>query len=206
MRVRTEEKRSQIVRAAASLFEEAGYERTSMNMIAERVGGSKQTLYNYFQSKEELLRAVLESDVGGTADKAIADLMGGKKLRHALTAMGLHYLERQLGPLAMANIRTAATQGGGSKLGGEFYESVLRPAWAQVADAFRTMMNDGRLKRADPWIAAMHWKGLVQLDLFERRLLGAISVVDPKEIEAAAKLAADAFLKIYGTDRTAAEA
>lgn len=206
MRVRTEEKRGQIVRAAASLFEEVGYERTSMTMIAERMGGSKQTLYNYFESKDELLRAVLEADVGGAADEVIADLLGEKNLRKALTAMGIHYLHRQLGALAMANIRTAATQGADSKLGGEFYESVLRPAWVQLADAFRALMSDGKLRRADPWVAAMHWKGLVQLDLFERRLLSAISTVDPKEIEAAAKLAAEAFLKIYGTDQAAATA
>lgn len=202
MRVRTEEKRRQIVRTAASLFQEVGYERTSMSMIAERMGGSKQTLYNYFQSKEELLRSVLESDVGGATDQAIADLLGEKDLHKALTAMGVHYLERQLGSLAMANIRTAATQVD-STLGGDFYESVLRPAWAQVADVFRTMMSDGRLRRADPWVAAMHWKGLVLFDLFERRLLGALSALDPKEIKTAAKLAADAFLKVYGADPSA---
>ena len=31
-----------------------------MSTIAERLGGSKQTLYSYFASKEELLRAVLD--------------------------------------------------------------------------------------------------------------------------------------------------
>lgn len=206
MRVRSEEKRNQIVRAAASLFEEVGYERTSMGMIAERMSGSKQTLYNYFPSKEDLLRAVLETDVGGTADQVIADLLGEKNLRKALIAMGVHYLSRQLGPLAMANVRTAATQVGDSTLGSEFYENVLRPAWTQLSDAFRRMMSDGRLRRGDPWVAAMHWKGLVQFDLFERRLLGAISEPDPKEMEAAAKLAADAFLKIYGPAPATTEA
>jgi AcrR family transcriptional regulator len=44
MRVRTEEKRQEIVEIAARLFEELGYERTSMSAIAARVGGSKATL------------------------------------------------------------------------------------------------------------------------------------------------------------------
>ena len=74
------------------------------------------------------------------------------------------------------------------------------------ADTFKGLMNEGRLKRSDPWIAAMHWKGLVLLDLFERRLLGAMKAPDPQEIDAAAKSAADAFLKIYGPDDPAPKA
>ena len=48
MRVRNEEKRLEIIRIAAELFDELGYERTSMSTIAARVGGSKATLYGYF--------------------------------------------------------------------------------------------------------------------------------------------------------------
>jgi AcrR family transcriptional regulator len=58
MRSRTLEKKSVIVRIAAEMFDELGYERASMSAIAARVGGSKATLYRYFMSKEELLRAV----------------------------------------------------------------------------------------------------------------------------------------------------
>ena len=45
MRMRTEEKKQEIIRIAAELFEQLGYERTSMSAIAARVGGSKATLY-----------------------------------------------------------------------------------------------------------------------------------------------------------------
>ena len=64
-------------------------------------------------------------------------------------------------------------------------------------------MAEGKLRRADPWLAAMHFKGLVLQDLLERQLLGAARSIDPKEIEAAAKHAADAFLRIYGSEETA---
>ena len=50
MRTRSEEKRRQIIKVAAQAFEELGYERTSMLTIAERMSGSKQTLYNYYPS------------------------------------------------------------------------------------------------------------------------------------------------------------
>ncbi|MEP7007124.1 MAG: helix-turn-helix domain-containing protein [Sphingomonas bacterium] len=63
MRIRTEKKKNEIVQVASELFDALGYEGTSMSAIAARVGGSKATLYAYFESKEELLRAILDRDV-----------------------------------------------------------------------------------------------------------------------------------------------
>ena len=98
VRTKSDEKRREIIRVAAQTFEALGYERTSMLTIAERMRGSKQTLYNYFASKEELLRAVLDFDVGDVADEALAELGEGKSLRKGLTRIGQIYLERQLAP------------------------------------------------------------------------------------------------------------
>lgn len=206
MRTRSEEKRRDIVRVAAKAFEELGYERTSMLTIAERLRGSKQTLYNYFGSKEELLRAVLDFDVSEVADRAMQEFLAEKNLRKALIRLGVVFLNGQLAPPAMSNIRIVSTQPAESNLGEEFYGNILRPAWERFADAFKALMDDGKLRKSDPWIAAMQWKGLVILDLFDRRLLGAMKIIDPQEIEAAAKAAADAFLKIYGPDGTAPKA
>ena len=129
MRTRSEEKRREIVRVAAKAFEELGYERTSMLTIAERLSGSKQTLYNYFPSKEDLLRAVLDFDVGEVADQAMQEFLAEKNLRKALIRLGVAYLNGQLAPSAMSNIRIVSTQPAESNLGEEFYENVLRPAW-----------------------------------------------------------------------------
>ena len=65
MKVRTEARREAIVEAAATLFQEMGYERASMNELARRLGGSKATLYSYFPSKEALLVAVVKAFTTG---------------------------------------------------------------------------------------------------------------------------------------------
>jgi len=200
MRTQSEEKRHAILRAAESLFVEIGFERTSMSMIAERMRGSKQTLYNYFPSKEDLLRAVLDYHVGEVAERAMDQFRAEKDLRTALVRFGIAYLEGQLSPSAIADIRIVSTQPPESNLGEHFYQNVLSPAWQRACQLFKALMQEGRLKQADPWLAAMQWKGLVLLDLFERRLLGAMKAADPKEIRSAAEHAADAFLTIYGTD------
>lgn len=60
------------------------------------------------------------------------------------------------------------------------------------------MMQDGRLKFADPWVTAMHWKGLNEWDMLEKHLLSANVGADPNDVVTAATAAADAFLKVYG--------
>jgi AcrR family transcriptional regulator len=200
VRTRSDEKRREIIRVAAQAFQELGYERTSMLTIAERMSGSKQTLYNYFGSKEDLLRAVLDFDVSEVADQAMDEFFAEKSLRKGLERLGTVYLTRQLAPLAISNMRIVSTQPPESKIGEDFYQNVLCRAWKRVADLFRSLMSQGNLRRADPWLAAMHFKGLVVQDLIERELLGAAKSTGAKEIEASAKHAAEAFLRIYGAD------
>lgn len=53
------ERRQQILEAAARIFNEHGFHRTSMADIAAAVGMLKGSLYYYFQSKDELLFEVI---------------------------------------------------------------------------------------------------------------------------------------------------
>ena len=199
-RVRTEEKRNEIVRIASEAFDELGYDRCSMAAISERLGGSKATLYGYFCSKEELLRAVLQCHVASEFDRIMEDFHEEADLRAALIKLGVGYHNKRLSSLPVANIRAIVNQPPCSKMGKEFYESVIRPAFEDMADRFQQLMDQGRLKRADPWVALMHWKGLNDWDLFERRIMGAISGPEDVDVEKVATLAADAFLKLYGPE------
>jgi AcrR family transcriptional regulator len=200
-RVRTEEKRCEIIRLAAELFEQHGYDRCSMAALSDRLGGSKATLYGYFPSKEELLRAVLDFQVMTEADRVMRDFPFSNDLRKSLIKLGTAYLNKRMSPLPVTNIRMVANQPAGSTMGKDFYESIIRPAFERLAHKFEKLMDEGKLKRADPWTALMHWKGLIDWDFFERRLLGAIDGPDPREIEIAVSSGADAFLQLYGVDQ-----
>lgn len=203
VRVRTEEKRRQIIDVASQLFQELGYDRTSMSLISERLGGSKATLYGYFKSKEELLQSVLVYDVTSEADRLMNQFLSGENLRDGLITLGQAYMHRRLSSGPIANVRIVATQPASSTIGKEFYENVLGPAWERLANRIQILMEAGILIRADSWIAAMQWKGMCEWDMFERRLLGAIQEADPDEIRRASVAAADAFLKLYGADENA---
>lgn len=73
-----------------------------------------------------------------------------------------------------------ANQPAGSTMSKDFYEAIIGPALERLAHKFETLMDEGKLKGADPSLAVMHWKGLVDSDFFERRLLGVIEGPDPQ--------------------------
>lgn len=56
----TGKKRDSILNAAAQVFIAEGYDRASMDRIAEVAGASKRTVYDHFPSKDILFRAVID--------------------------------------------------------------------------------------------------------------------------------------------------
>ncbi|MCL6671819.1 TetR/AcrR family transcriptional regulator [Streptomyces panaciradicis] len=59
-RVRSEERRAEIVRAALEVIAERGYRGASLAAVAEKVGLTQQGLLHHFPTKEALLVAVLQ--------------------------------------------------------------------------------------------------------------------------------------------------
>ena len=55
------EKRPEILDAAMKLFSERGFERTTVDEIATRANVGKGTIYLYFENKEQIFFAVLET-------------------------------------------------------------------------------------------------------------------------------------------------
>ncbi len=63
-----------ILGAAFELMAKNGYETTSISQIANAAGVSKGLMYNYFDSKEDLLKVLL-NDAMGEADKLISGII-----------------------------------------------------------------------------------------------------------------------------------
>jgi TetR/AcrR family transcriptional regulator, mexJK operon transcriptional repressor len=60
VRKRSAKTREKIVRSAAKLFLERGYDSVSINEIIAVVGGSKETIYSNFGNKAKLFEAVVQ--------------------------------------------------------------------------------------------------------------------------------------------------
>ena len=87
-----ESRADQLLETATLLFKEKGYHNTSMQDLADALGMQKGSLYYYIDSKEELLRELLEqatSILGAQIDEIYAaDLSPGEKLQRALENHG----------------------------------------------------------------------------------------------------------------------
>lgn len=59
-RPKSEEKRANILFAASELFLSQGFSATSMDLVANRAGVSKQTVYSHFSNKDALFTAVID--------------------------------------------------------------------------------------------------------------------------------------------------
>ncbi|NNC10552.1 TetR/AcrR family transcriptional regulator [Planctomonas sp. JC2975] len=57
--------REQVLVAAVALFNEKGYDATSVADLADRLGLTKSALYHHFESKEELLSLALDEALAG---------------------------------------------------------------------------------------------------------------------------------------------
>lgn len=196
MRVRTDARRQAIVAAAWEVFRESGFERTTMSEIAERLGGSKATLYGYFQSKEQLFAAALEQMVGESAEKAFSRLTTGADFGARLLDFANSYLAVRLSTQAMAIERALIAAGERSDLGERLRQQFIQPHWRRLATVVDQEMQAGRLRKADPMMAALQFRGMIEVDLVERRLHGDTTIT-AHEVERAASEGAQAFLRAY---------
>jgi len=73
------DRRLEIVEAARQLFQEKEYEKTTIQDVMDQLGIAKGTIYHYFQSKDQLLEAVIEKIVNDDIERKqelIKDLKG----------------------------------------------------------------------------------------------------------------------------------
>jgi AcrR family transcriptional regulator len=63
--------REDILRTAARMFRQGGYDATSMNDLAAELGLSKGALYHHFQSKDEILFHIMNHAMDITEERVI---------------------------------------------------------------------------------------------------------------------------------------
>lgn len=195
MRVRTEDRRQAIIGVAIEVFREVGFERASMAMISRRLGGSKGTLYGYFQSKEELFETAMKAASEGRGDQIMGLLdPESDDLRAVLERFAGNYLAFILEEDVLSISRTAITEGAGSPLGAHLFEQGPGRALMMFTKYLDEQIKRGRLREASPRTAALHLKGLLEAGFLEEALYGASFQQGKREAIASA---VDTFLRAY---------
>ncbi|MEP5569196.1 MAG: TetR/AcrR family transcriptional regulator [Halioglobus sp.] len=81
-RTRVEQRESDILEAATQLFAEEGFHGSSTRKIAAQAGLSEGTLFHYFNTKNDLLLAILDefySELITSAQEGVQDIMGTRE-------------------------------------------------------------------------------------------------------------------------------
>jgi TetR/AcrR family transcriptional repressor of mexJK operon len=194
---RREAKRAEIIAVAKELFFEEGYSATSMARIAAEVGGSKATLYSHFESKQELVLAVIEEinrpgelqpDAGpDTTDFRAWLNWFGKVSIGRITSRDFIAMQRLAAAEAMRL----------PEFGAIFYEGGVLVALRLVSIAFADAMERGVLRRADPMLAAEQF---IELCLGWRLRRVIFNIAPPpteEETEEIVRIAVEAFMDGY---------
>lgn len=199
MRKKTETKRQAILDVAADLFRESGFERASMSELCLRVGGSKATLYNYFSSKEEVFAEVLmqatEAQFQATHEALDPTL---QDITQAFERFGQGLLILLYSPQVQAARRLVVSEIVRSDLGRTCYERGHARSTVEVAEFLQQAMDQGKLRQADPRIAGLHLKGLLEAEWIDRFMFQMLDQVDPQQIAASVKRAVAVFMAAYG--------
>ena len=197
MRKKTEARRDVILNAAAQEFCERGYEGASVSAIAARIGGSKQTLYNYFTSKDDLFAEVTARAINSLMDAAYAEMMEEDDLASALRRYGERYLAVRQSPEMVALVRLVFGESGRSEIGRLLWGRCQMEGVAKVGGVLAAAMRAGKLRAADPTVAAFHLFGLLGAELVDAVILRAREPATTGEISEVVDRAVEAFVAAY---------
>ena len=192
-----QERRDIILQAGIEVFIEYGYTGASVDEVVRRAGGSKRTVYKYFENKEGLFAAV----VTGLCDQMMAplapEITDDKGLYDTLENLGRAYLDILLQDQTLAIFRAVVSEGVRSpELGKALFEFGPGAAVNRLSNYLRRQNDLGVLKVDDAETAARLYYGMVRSDLHMRGLLG-LQLPEQRDIEKAISRAVDIFVKEY---------
>jgi TetR/AcrR family transcriptional repressor of mexJK operon len=196
----SELKNAAIVAAALELFLRDGFERTSVDAIADRAGVSKRTIYNHYEDKRTLFVAVIHQTfaamidaVYAIIDEHLTDVSDPAESLAGFAVDGALFAFRA--PERSALMRLMVTEAAHFP---ELQAEQMRPRsiTGKLAERLAIMAEHGQLDLTDPLEAANHLFALTFGQLNNRSLFGARSLTD-EEIRRAATGGVRAFVRAY---------
>lgn len=185
-----------ILDAAVEVLGDRGL-AASMEEVARRAGVSKQTIYNHYGSKADLIRALVERRVADMT--APLETPGaGEHPEQALAGFARVMLQAVVSPRATAMMRLYI-QGAGEapEVARAVFEAGPKTSRARLAAFLAREHADGRLAVEDPAMAAEFFSGMVVSAHQLAELLGVHPGLTDARIDALATEAARRFMRAY---------
>ena len=155
-------KRLSIIEVATTMFLELGYEKASMNILAQRTGASKSTLYKHFQSKETLFIAVIDEEMQAHLTAIDNPDFSKMDIKPGLNSIGMTAFEGLTSKRHISLCRVIYAEAERIPFVGKIYiERGPRPTIDGVAKFLKKMITSGEIKCVTPDAAAQYFCGML---------------------------------------------
>ncbi len=151
-RRRKDARPQELLEAALALFVDKGFAATRAEEVAQAAGVSKGTLYLYFQSKEDLLKAVISHFVSQRIAATLGEIAQhtgpcGPVLRQGLADW---WIEAHDSPAAGVFKLIISEVRNFPEIGRFYAQEVVEPAHAMLAALIRRGIASGEFRPLDP--------------------------------------------------------
>jgi AcrR family transcriptional regulator len=191
-------RRQAMMEAAAELFLDKGYAATSLADVVRRSGGSLQTLYELFGSKDGLFKALIESRCAVVTDVFDEAGMADRPPEQALMEFGRRLFELVMSPEGLAAMRLIIAEGGQApEIAEAFFANGPDMGKAKVSRYLEAQVARGRLAIDDVESAAIQFCDMVKSHYSMKALCGIPIALTPEQAEAHVRGVVAMFLRAY---------
>jgi AcrR family transcriptional regulator len=142
----------EIVAAALDCFAESGFTATRLDDVAARAGVTKGTLYLYFQSKEDLFKAVIRESLLPLLRRATGEFAGGpedpsERIRRVVNFLASEVLGSRLSVIPKL---VFAEVGNFPEIARFYLDEIVTPVRTFLADVLREGVERGQFRPVEP--------------------------------------------------------
>ncbi len=184
---RKQSRPGELLGAALELFVERGYAATRLDEVAARAGVSKGTLYLYFESKEELFKAVVRETIVPLIDAYRRDVEGSGEPSAVLLERFFREWWERFGATRLAGLAKLiiAEAGNFPEVARFFHDEVIEPNGAVLAAMIERGVARGEFVAVDVRTAVHLWMAPLVLKAIWAHSLDALcppqARVEPEE-------------------------
>jgi AcrR family transcriptional regulator len=164
MRVLTQNKRREILKAAAAVFAANGFHRSLMDQVAKKAGIGKGTIYRYFPGKEDLYFSILDQAVADLLECLSRDIKGKaspeQKLRRMISDMADLFLNNRNLLKLVHEIEKSELRKRHKKVHSQNHKII-----GLISRVIKEGMEAGEFKRGDPKLLAAQIAMMMQVSV-----------------------------------------
>ena len=171
-RMKADERRQEIIRAAMEVFARNGFGGSTTREIAENAGISEAMIYSHFRNKEDLYTAIIDEKLQESEPLYYPlDAIRNRDDQRVFTTIVSNYLNRHGEDTTFLRLLLFSALEG-HELASMFVAGPVRKFFEFLADYIRERIDEGAFKPVNPEITSRCLLGMVHYLVLLREILG----------------------------------